>query len=262
MCGIAGYSLSPRSRVGRTRAAQALLAGIAERGADAVGYAYSAPAAPVAIHKQRTGASELLDALHVPVEADRVLVHVRDHTKGHPAIAANNHPILHGTVVGIHNGVIENDDELLARHGIARAEEGMTVDSEALFALMELERSDPRALEQIRGSMAAGWIDARDSDTLHLARGVARPLWVGAGRSETFFASTRSALVVVERTLRVSLRKSEIAEGTYLGLRNGVVAERRRFKADRSYRERTALESIRAPDESVSCLARLAALAS
>ena len=40
MCGIAGYSLSPDSSVKRTLAAQALLAGIAERGADAVGYAH------------------------------------------------------------------------------------------------------------------------------------------------------------------------------------------------------------------------------
>ena len=43
MCGIAGYSLSPESSVDRTLAAQALLAGIAERGADAVGYAYRGP---------------------------------------------------------------------------------------------------------------------------------------------------------------------------------------------------------------------------
>ncbi len=40
MCGIAGFSLDPESSVDRTLAAQALLAGIAERGADAVGYAY------------------------------------------------------------------------------------------------------------------------------------------------------------------------------------------------------------------------------
>ena len=40
MCGIAGYSLDADSGVDRTLAAQALLAGIAERGADAVGYAH------------------------------------------------------------------------------------------------------------------------------------------------------------------------------------------------------------------------------
>jgi asparagine synthetase B (glutamine-hydrolysing) len=40
MCGIAGFSVDPESSADRTLAAQALLAGIAERGADAVGYAH------------------------------------------------------------------------------------------------------------------------------------------------------------------------------------------------------------------------------
>ena len=40
MCGIAGYSLTATSSLDRTLAAQALLTGIAERGADAVGYAH------------------------------------------------------------------------------------------------------------------------------------------------------------------------------------------------------------------------------
>ena len=63
MCGIAGYSLSASSTVERTLAAQALLAGIAERGADAVGYAYSGLGLHVQIHKQRSGASELLEQI-------------------------------------------------------------------------------------------------------------------------------------------------------------------------------------------------------
>ena len=32
-----------------------------------------------------------------------------------PEIEVNNHPIRHGAVVGVHNGVIANDEELLAR---------------------------------------------------------------------------------------------------------------------------------------------------
>ena len=36
-------------------------------------------------------------------------------------IDANNHPIRHGAVVGIHNGIIENDDDVLARYGLERA---------------------------------------------------------------------------------------------------------------------------------------------
>src|SRR3979409_2021312 len=135
MCGIAGYSVRPSSGLERTLAAQALLAAIAERGADAVGYAYRGPReyyAPVA--RQRPPASELLDRIAVPEEATQLLLHVRDYTKGHPSIAANNHPVRHGPVVGIHNGIIANDDELLAQHDCARAEPRMTVDSEAIFA--------------------------------------------------------------------------------------------------------------------------------
>src|SRR6202795_123896 len=105
MCGIAGYSISTRSGIDRTLAAQALLAAIAERGADAVGYAYRGPREPYAtVVKQRTPASELLDRIGVPQEATQLLLHVRDYTKGHPSISGNNHPVRHGPVVGIHNG--------------------------------------------------------------------------------------------------------------------------------------------------------------
>ena len=80
MCGIAGYSLRPRSSLERTLAAQALLAAIAERGADAVGYAYRAPGETYStVVKQRTPASQLLERVEVPQEANQLLVHVRDY---------------------------------------------------------------------------------------------------------------------------------------------------------------------------------------
>src|SRR5437660_5171621 len=157
MCGIAGYSLRSRSGLERTLAAQALLAAIAERGADAVGYAYRRPGDTYAtVVKQRTPASQLLDRVSVPQEVDQLLVHVRDYTKGHPSIAANNHPVRHGPVVGIHNGIITNDDELLAPHSCARADPRMTVDSEAIFALVAHSRNDVRALERLRPPREAG----------------------------------------------------------------------------------------------------------
>src|SRR3954471_21072827 len=152
MCGIAGYSLSARSTVDRTLAAQALLAAIAERGADAVGYAYSSGTDGIRVHKQRSGASALLDHIEIPSAATEVVLHVRDYTKGHPRIEANNHPIRHGAVVGVHNGIIFNDDELMQQHGFDRAEPEMTVDSEAIFALAEAHGAAPGALEQLRGS--------------------------------------------------------------------------------------------------------------
>jgi asparagine synthetase B (glutamine-hydrolysing) len=262
MCGIAGFSLDPESSVDRTLAAQALLAGIAERGADAVGYAYRGATGGTQVTKLRGGASALLDELSVPAETTQALIHVRDFTKGHPDITANNHPIRHGAVVGVHNGIIQNDDELLARYRIERAEPQMTVDSEAIFALMELREHDPRALSELRGAMAAAWLDDREGATLYLARGLFRPLWLANDGHGLYFASTRRALAIVAAALRTRLDVREVREGRLLEIDAGRVVREKRFRPDRRYREDAALPPVRAPREAVSCLERLAALTS
>jgi glucosamine 6-phosphate synthetase-like amidotransferase/phosphosugar isomerase protein len=262
MCGIAGYSLGPGSSVARTLAAQALLAGIAERGADAVGYAVRAGQGPVDVTKLRGGASAFLDEIAVPPETSTALIHVRDFTKGHPDVEANNHPIRHGTVVGVHNGVISNDDELLARYALERGASEMTVDSEAIFALMELREHDPRALRELHGSMAAAWLDERRPATLFLARGLSRPLWIGRTGCELFFASTRRALTIAEAALGVRLHATELRQGRFLEVVAGRVARARRFRPDRRYREPDPVSPVHSPHEAVSCLTRLAAIAS
>ena len=259
MCGIAGYSLDPQSPLERTLAAQALLAGIAERGADAVGYAYRSPGSPIAVHKQRSGATALLERIHVPGDATKLLVHVRDYTKGHPSLSANNHPIRHGAVVGIHNGIIENDEDLFAKHEIERAAPEMTVDSEIIFALAERSRGrTAAALQQLYGSMAAAWLDEGRSELL-LARGMGRPLWLGQRKHELFFASTRVALELVESYANIKLRKTELPEGKVVAVEHGKIVARESFQPDRSFVEEP-LPAIRAPQEARSCLESLARL--
>jgi glucosamine 6-phosphate synthetase-like amidotransferase/phosphosugar isomerase protein len=260
VCGIAGYSLGDGSAVDQTLATQTLLAAISERGSDAVGYAFRGPDVDLAVRKQRGGASTFLDRLSVPAGSRQVLVHVRDHTKGHPSLTANNHPIRHGSVVGIHNGIIVNDEEILASHGFERAEPGMTVDSEAIFALADESSSRPSALEELHGSMASGWMDDREPEVLYLARGLGRPLWVGEGKQELFFASTRQALQLVERYTSLRLRKRELGEGTLVSIVDGAVARSHSFEPDRTFVEDSPLPPVRAPEEARSCLARLAAI--
>jgi len=260
LCGIAGYSLSDSSRVDPTLATQILMAAISERGSDAAGYCYRGPDIALAIHKRRSGASRLLDSIRVPSKATQALVHVRDYTKGHPSLEANNHPVCHGAVVGIHNGIIKNDEEIFARHAFERAAPRMTVDSEAIFALMEKERSSATALEELYGSMASAWMDEREPETVYLARGMGRPLWLGEGRHELFFASTKAALELVESYAKVSLVSREVSEGTLLSVRDGGVIETRRFRPDMSFSEEP-LPAVRAPEEHRSCLALLASLA-
>ena len=260
MCGIAGYSADRASRMDRTLTAQALFASIAERGSDAVGYAYRGDEGGVVVHKQRTGASELLETVAIPGDATESLLHVRDYTKGHPSLAANNHPIRHGSVVGIHNGIIANDEKIFGQHGFARAEPGMTVDSEAIFALMD--RTDARrdALEELYGSMATAWLDERDPQVLFVARGVGRPLWIGEGASETLFASTLDALELAEAYARLRLHKREVPEGCLVTLRSGRLVAAESFEPDRSFDEEP-LPAVRAPAERASCIERLRTLA-
>jgi glucosamine 6-phosphate synthetase-like amidotransferase/phosphosugar isomerase protein len=259
MCGIAGYSLQRASRIDRTLAAQALLAGIAERGADAVGYAYRPPAGAFNVHKQRSGASALLDRISVPANATQVLIHVRDYTKGHPRIAANNHPVRHGSVIGVHNGIILNDEEIFSRHGIERQEPEMTVDTEAILALVDEYGVSRDAFEELTGSMAAAWFDERLLDTLFIARGVGRPLWLGEGKHEAFFASTKDALEITERSLGLKLKKRELREGIVMALEHGKRGPVTRFNPDRAFEE-SALPAVRAPHEGAKTLRRLAAI--
>jgi hypothetical protein len=89
---------------------------------------------------------------------------------------------------------------------------------------------------------------------------VGRPLWTGHTRHETFFASTRQALQVVEDTLRMTLTKREVDEGTLIALQGGRTAWTERFSPNRSHVEEP-LPAVRSAEEGRSCLARLAAIA-
>ena len=223
MCGIAGYSLHSGSRsTGRwlpRRCSRRSPNGAPMRS----GTHTARPTTPTRrSSKQRTPASQLLERISVPAEATQLLVHVRDYTKGHPSIDANNHPVRHGPVVGIHNGIITNDDELLAPHSCARAEPQMTVDSEAIFAARGALAERPRR----RSSTCAArwrprWLDEREPGVVFLARGSGRPLWLGEGRGGVFFASTRLALETVEQYCRPEAAQAR-------GARRLVVRDRRR----------------------------------
>ena len=137
----------------------------------------------------------------------------------------------------------------------------MTVDSEAIIALAAHSRNSARALERLRGAMATGWLDERERDTVFVARGAGRPLWIGECTDGVFFASTRLALEVVERYCRLKLRKREVKEGTWFALRDGLVSRRERFRPDLEYVEADPLPAVRAPGEREFCLTRLAAIA-
>ena len=145
----------------RTLAAQALLAGIAERGADAVGYAYRADG-PLEVHKQQTGASALLESVVVPARRApgaraRARLHEGapdDRREQPPRPPRRRRP---GSTTGSSSTTTSSSPGTAS----SAQEPEMTVDSEAIFALVDAHGTEPAVLEQLVGAMAAAWIDER-----------------------------------------------------------------------------------------------------
>ena len=191
MCGIAGYSLSSGAMsIGRSQLRPSWRASpSAVPTQSAMRIATAATSTSTSSAPAQASSST---ASRLPQHASKVLVHVRDYTKGHPMIEANNHPVRHGSVVRVHNGIIVNDEEILADHGFERAAPRMTVDSEAIFALAELTESRRRRSRSCvdRWPPPGSTNAATASCTVPAAS--AAPCWVGESKHETFSASYRA----------------------------------------------------------------------
>ncbi len=263
MCGISGYSLSPTSTLDPLLLARVLLAAVAERGADAAGCTWEHEGR-IHVHKQPGGASTFLDELAALPAPRQLVLHVRDHTKGRPSLPANNHPIRHGRIVGVHNGRITNDDEIFTTLKRERAEAGMTVDSEAIFAALDAHglTDTSAALEMLRGPMVAAWFDAYAPGRVFIARGYGRPLWLAAtsaradGRRDIIWASTLEAIEIVEEFVGVRLFRRPVHPGRLLTFSAGRLVRQQRFRADES--AQWLVNPIASPEERATCLQRLA----
>ena len=85
-----------------------------------------------------------------------IIGHCRFPTKGSPQDNRNNHPLVSGNIIGVHNGMISNDDELFQSFNIER--QGL-VDTEIIFTLLNffLEKEGSittavdKTLEKIHG---------------------------------------------------------------------------------------------------------------
>ena len=146
MCGLTGILLYPTHRSAAewreiTDIATANLLANEERGREAAGVAVIQADGRCRIFKQPVPASELIAMagyrrVLATIGDDTVCIlgHTRFPTKGSRWRNVNNHPLLAGHVVGVHNGVISNDDAIFARLGLPRAGE---VDSEIIFRLQD-----------------------------------------------------------------------------------------------------------------------------
>lgn len=198
MCGIAGFILNDKDRIDTARLTRALHMGIDPRGGDATGAAWADKHGAVH-HFTVVGRARDFRSTHpnAAAGARTAILHTRFATQGDKRNHLNNHPVRSGHFLLVHNGHIYNDDELFRTLPVPRQGE---VDSEAAVALVRYAnmKNEPvyTALERLEGGAALAWIDDRDTNTLHLARGSSSPLVVAMTENgSVVFASTQDALL-------------------------------------------------------------------
>ena len=147
------------------------------------------------------------------------IAHTRWATHGEPS-ETNAHPHVSGTFAIVHNGIIENHEELrelLKSRGYVFLSQ---TDTEVIAHLVEWEmRSTDSLLEavqktvkQLTGAYGMVVMDSRHPENLVAARS-GSPLVIGLGIGENFLASDQLALLSVTRRF-IFLEEGDIAEIT------------------------------------------------
>jgi glucosamine 6-phosphate synthetase-like amidotransferase/phosphosugar isomerase protein len=157
MCGIMGMALQKEHKIKDGTAIRQIFKRILIksriRGGDATGVAF------VTMHKAvvfkhhipaidftstefyENAATKYIDPQQISKDVGHgvpfiALGHTRAKTKGTYMDRNNNHPIVANRVVGVHNGVIGNDEELWSEYGTKLTRAGR-VDSEIIFRLLD-----------------------------------------------------------------------------------------------------------------------------
>jgi glutamine---fructose-6-phosphate transaminase (isomerizing) len=145
------------------------------------------------------------------------IAHTRWATHGAPT-EANAHPHVSGGLAVVHNGIIENYEQIRARLKKAGYAFASQTDTEVIAHLVvELRKTAPdllgalvRAAAELEGAFAIALVSVDDPATVVVARR-GPPLLLGLGKGENFAASDVSALVQVTRRV-VYLEHGDCAE--------------------------------------------------
>lgn len=191
MCGIAGFHVFGDYTVPNAHLLAAeLLLGIEHRGQDATGYGWIMDDGTSLIQKASMTAKKFVqECKPVPNDVRTCLLHTRLATNGSPAFPENNHPTVAGSMIGVHNGVVWNDDQMFTRTGAPRSG---TVDSEVFPMLANhygFNNISPW-IEDVQGSFAIALADAAQPGELMLVRGDHSPLFVYKTNKLVIWAST------------------------------------------------------------------------
>jgi len=227
MCGIIGY-------IGNRDIIPILIEGLKRleyRGYDSAGIAVLEKGR-ISLRRAE-GKIALLEKLikQKPVSGSAGLGHTRWATHGRPSEEnAHPHRDCTGTIVIVHNGIVENYLELkenLKKKGhrfrsetdteiIAHLIEEQYCSGAAFRRTNSLEQAVRRALKEIRGSYALGIISSKEPGRIIAARS-GSPLIIGLGKGENFIASDVPAILAHTRRI-IYLNDGEFAVLTREGV--------------------------------------------
>ncbi len=211
MCGIVGY-------VGKKNCVSYVLDGLKHleyRGYDSAGIAFFEND-KVEVIKKCGKLNELVEYIKntKKIESNCAIGHTRWATHGKPS-DLNSHPHQQNKITVVHNGIIENYEELkeiLKEKGYCFKTQ---TDTEVVAALLDFYyEGDPikaikKLTEKLDGSYSLGILFSDIKDTVYGTRKNS-PLIVGVGENENFLASDIPAIIKNTRKYIV-LEKEEIA---------------------------------------------------
>ena len=220
MCGIVGA-------VSQRDVCQILLEGLSRleyRGYDSAGIAIIAGGVLKRIRTVGKVRELVQEAEKTPLPGGTGIAHTRWATHGIPSVA-NAHPHVSGTIAVVHNGIIENYQEIkdkLLREGFSFDSD---TDTEVLVKLADFYRRSEKdllhavkkAVQDLRGAYGAAFISADEPEHLILIRS-GSPVVIGVGVGENFAASDPLALMPVTHTF-IYLEEGDIADISRFSIR-------------------------------------------
>lgn len=176
MCGLCGWigaaDISKEQRLKRSRALEGLLVANSERGKDASGVCMFYEQGKETLYKRAVPSTKLVhdEALHAITRAPDATIaigHTRLGTMGEN-VDKNAHPFTENHIIGAHNGMVYNYNEL--EYLTAEKRGPVRVDSQVIFRMLSEIPSEGEAIAEmlpmIHGSLALTWVDTREPTVL------------------------------------------------------------------------------------------------
>lgn len=201
MCGIVGY-------IGNKDAKEILLKGLAKleyRGYDSAGIAVLNEEG-VHLFKEKGRIADLRFIVDEQVKANVGIGHTRWATHGKPSkVNAHPHQSATGRFTIVHNGVIENYEQLKAEY-LSDISLKSDTDTEVVVQLVEKFVNDGYAVQEafqktlkiLKGSYALALLDEENKDVIYVAKNKS-PLLVGLGNGFNVVASDALAMLQVTK---------------------------------------------------------------